>query len=119
MNFVVGRLLRDGQIRRSYLGMGGQTVPLLRKVVRHFELPCDSAVLVTVIEADGAAAAAGVREGDFVLRFGDHALEGMDQLQRLLTEELVGKSVPVQVLRGNSLHELNISPRSSLPSLRA
>src|SRR6187551_2216054 len=60
--WVVGLLIKDGRIRRSYIGLAGQTVPLLRKLVHHYHLEQTTGVIVASIEANSPAARAGVRE---------------------------------------------------------
>jgi S1-C subfamily serine protease len=108
--FVVSRLVRDGRIRRSFVGLAGQTVPLLRRVVRFFDLPTESAVLVTAVEPGSPAATSGLREGDLVVRFGERWVGGVDDLHRLLTEEQVGVVSPVTVVRGTQRMVLRLSP---------
>jgi S1-C subfamily serine protease len=109
-SFVMSRLIRDGRIRRSYIGVGGQDVPLLRRVVRFFDLPVESSVMVASVEADSPGERAGLRAGDFVLRFGDTWIKGIDDLHRLLTEERVGQRIELQVLRGTQRLTLELSP---------
>ena len=112
-SFVVSRLMRDGRIRRSYVGVGGQTVPLLRKVVRYHELGLDSGALVISVELGSPAAAGGLREGDIIVRFGDRWVGGVDDLHRILTEEQVGVGAAVTVLRGVQKLELTVVPREA------
>jgi S1-C subfamily serine protease len=114
-SFVMSRLIRDGRIRRSYIGVGGQDVPLLRKVVRFFDLPVDSGVMVASVEPDSPGERAGLRPGDFVLRFGQTWIKGIDDLHRLLTEERVGRPVELGVLRGTRLTTLELTP-SEIPA---
>ena len=64
--FVAGRLIRDGKIRRGYIGVAGQNVPLHRRIVRFYNLPVESGVLVVSIEENSPARAAGLREGQEV-----------------------------------------------------
>jgi S1-C subfamily serine protease len=109
-SFVVSRLMRDGRLRRSYIGVGGQDVPLLRKVVRFFDLPIESGVMVISVEADSPGAAAGLRDGDIMLRFGETWIEGIDDLHRQLTEERVGDPVELMVLRGRERLTLTLRP---------
>jgi len=116
-SFVVSRLMRDGRIRRSYVGVGGQTVPLLRKVVRYHELGVDSGALVISVEKGSPAAAAGLREGDIIVRFGERWVGGVDDLHRILTEEQVGVGAPLTVLRGVQKVPLTIVPKEA-PKIR-
>jgi S1-C subfamily serine protease len=100
VQWVASRLIREGRIRRSYLGLSGQTVPLLRRITRAHTLPQDSAVLVVSVEPGAPAAAAGLRDGDLIVAFDGETVEGVDTLHRLLTDERIGTSAKVTVLRG-------------------
>jgi len=84
--FVAGRLIRDGRIRRGWIGVAGQNVPLPRRFVRFHGLGAESGVRVASIERDSPAARAGLREGDVVVGFNEAVVAGIDDLQRLLTE---------------------------------
>ena len=75
-SFVVGKLIHDGRIRRVYLGVAGQNVPLHRRVVRYHELPRESGVFVVSVEPDSPAARGGVRDGDLIVAFGDKPIAG-------------------------------------------
>src|SRR5262249_34568313 len=65
--FIASRLVHDGKIRRSYIGIGGQTVPIPRKVVRHFDLPSESGLLVVAVEPGSPAARGGLDAGDIIV----------------------------------------------------
>ena len=67
--FVAGRLIKDGRIRRAWLGLGGQTAPVARSVARFHGLPTETGVLVLSVEPKGPAAEAGVEEGDVIVSF--------------------------------------------------
>ena len=97
--FIASRLIRDGRVRRSYLGVGGQNVPLHRRVVRYHNLPEDTGVLVVSVEPNSPAAAAGLGEGDVLIDLDAKPIRHIDDLQRILTEEKVGVRVPMTVLR--------------------
>ena len=111
--FVASRLIRDGRIKRSFIGVAGQDVPLHRRIVRFFHLEKQRGILVVGIEPDSPAAQAGLREGDLIIGFGEHAIGGIDELHRLLTGERVGTSQPLRVLRRTELLELEITPSES------
>jgi len=111
--FVASRLMRDGRVRRSYIGVGGQNVPLHRRVVRFHRLEHDGGVRVTQIESGSPAASAGLVEGDTIVAFDGQAVAGIDDLHRLLTEERVGVGLPLTVLRGVEKMEVRIVPAES------
>jgi S1-C subfamily serine protease len=108
---LIPALLREGRVRRSYIGIGVQDVPLLRRVVRFFHLASESGVLVVSIEKDGPAEAAGIREGDIVVEFGGEPVAGADDLHRLLTGERIGQRLPATLLRGTEQMSVSVVPR--------
>ena len=109
--FVAVRLIRDGIIRRSYIGVAGQDVPIHPRIVRHYSLSQRTAAMVISVEPDSPAAHAHVRERDVIIRFNERAITGVDDLHRLLTEAPAGKEVPVMVLRGTELITLIVRPQ--------
>ena len=111
--FVASRLMRDGRVRRSYIGVGGQNVPLHRRVVRFHQLEAETGVRVTQIEPGSPAAAAGLLEGDTIVAFAGRGVEGIDDLHRLLTEERVATASSLTVLRGVEKLTLTIVPGES------
>jgi S1-C subfamily serine protease len=114
--FVAIRLMRDGRVRRSYIGVGGMNVPIQRRVVRFHKLETETGVMVTQIEPNSPAAAAGLREGDTVVGFCDRPVEGIDDLHRWLTEDRVGVACELVVLRGVEKLTLTITPAESRKS---
>ena len=110
---LAGELIRDGRIRRSHLGLGGQTAPIHRSVVRHYGLAAETGVLVRAVEAGSAAQQAGVAEGDVIVSFDGTPVVGIDDLHRLLTAERTGVPAKLRVLRHTELMELSIVPRES------
>jgi S1-C subfamily serine protease len=97
--FVAARLIKDGRIRRGYIGVVGQNVTLPRRLVRFHNLPAESGVLANSVEKDSPAERAGVVEGDLIVGYGDQTVESVDDLHRLLVEEKVGVRTPLTVLR--------------------
>jgi S1-C subfamily serine protease len=97
--FIASRLIRDGRVKRSYLGVGGQNVPLHRRVVRFHNLPADTGVLAISVEPDSPAHAAGLMPGDVLVELDGKPLTSIDDLQRILTEEKVGVRIPLTLLR--------------------
>jgi S1-C subfamily serine protease len=110
---LAGELIRDGRIRRSHLGLGGQTAPIHRSVVRHYGLSGATGVMVRTVEDQSPAKRAGLAEGDVIVAFGGAPVFGIDDLHRLLTAERTGVATPVRVLRRTELLELEVTPREA------
>jgi len=108
--FVASRLLRDGRIRRSYIGVSAQTVPVHRRVVRFYDLPKETGVVVLSVEEASPARRAGLREGDVIVALEGAPVAGVDDLHRLLTDVRVGVSCTLTVLRWTEKLELKIVP---------
>ena len=111
--FVAGRLIRDGKIRRSYIGVAGQNVPLHRRVVRFHRLPVEQGVLVVSVEDNSPAQKAGLQEGDLIVGYGAQPVSGIDDLHRLLTDERLGVRSQVTILRGTEKQLVWIVPEES------
>ena len=109
--FVASHLIRDGRIRRSYVGLMGQGVPLHRRIVRYYDLPTESGLLVEGVISGGPSERAGLRERDIIVRFAGQPVSGVDDLHRLLTAERSGVTAEVEVLRGTELRKLSVVPQ--------
>jgi S1-C subfamily serine protease len=116
VEFVASRLIRDGRVRRCYIGVAGQNVTLPRRLVRFHGLARESGVLVQSMAADGAARPGGIQPGDIIVEFDGLPIEDIDALHRLLTEERVGRAMPVTVLRRGERIALDITPRELRPA---
>ena len=111
--FVASRLLRDGKIRRSFVGISAQTVPVHRRVVRFYDLPKETGALVISVEENSPAKRAGLREGDIIVALEGQPVAGVDDLHRLLTEVRVGVSCSLTLLRGTEKLELKVVPEEA------
>jgi S1-C subfamily serine protease len=100
VRWVVSLLIREGKVTRGYLGISGQTVPLPVQVVRYFNLEHNTGVHVMGIAPDSPADIAGLKEGDIILSIGKDIVSGVDDIHRLLTRDVIGKSCSVALLRG-------------------
>jgi S1-C subfamily serine protease len=116
--WVAARLIRDGRIKRSYIGVGGQNVPIHRKVVRHYSLPSELGVLVLNVEPNSPAQRAGLTVGDVIIGFIDARIETIDDLQRQLTDQRVAEVCRLQIIRHAEKLELAITPVESPGSPR-
>jgi S1-C subfamily serine protease len=109
--FVASRLIRDGSIRRSYIGVTGQGVALHRRLIRYHDLPSESGLLVLNVVQGSPAWEAGLRERDVLVRFAGKAIAGVDDLHRMVTDERTGVACEVAVVRGTELLKLVVTPR--------
>jgi S1-C subfamily serine protease len=108
--WVVGLLIKDGRIRRSFIGVAGQTVPLIRKVARYHHLKQETGVLVAGLEPDSPAARAGLLEGDILLALDGATTPAVDALHKLLTGDRIGERAIVTFLRGVEVRRHAIIP---------
>jgi S1-C subfamily serine protease len=110
---IAGWLIKDGVIRRSYIGVGGQTAKIHRRLVRYHRLPAETGLLVINIEPGSPASRAGLREGDMIVEYGGQAIAGLDDLHKLLTGTQVGVGSSIVVLRNTEKLRLEIVPEES------
>jgi S1-C subfamily serine protease len=106
--WVVEQLLRFGRVRRGYIGVGGATIPLSRRAVRFHGLAAGAGVRVESIEPGGAAQQAGIESGDVIIGYDGENVAGVDQLHRLLSDERIGKTTKVTLLRRTQKLDLPI-----------
>ncbi|MSO65419.1 MAG: PDZ domain-containing protein [Alphaproteobacteria bacterium] len=108
---LVADLIRHGRVRRSSIGIAGQTTALSRRTVRYYGLTGDHGVRVLLLDADGPAAGAGMRAGDIIIAVAGEPVEGVEGLVRRLTADQIGVTTSVVVLRGTERLTLTVLPR--------
>jgi S1-C subfamily serine protease len=111
--FVASRLLQHGRIRRSFIGVSAQTVPIHRRLIRFYDLPKENGVVVLSVESNSPADNAGVREGDVIVALEGQAVAGVDDLHRLLTDARVGLRSTIALLRRTERLELQVLPEEA------
>jgi len=111
--FVASRLLTHGRIRRAYIGIEAQTVPLHRRIVRFYDLPEETGVMVIGVEKGSPAQKGGLKEGDVIIALGRQAVAGVDDLHRLLTDSQVSVKNTVTIIRRTERLDLGIVPAES------
>jgi S1-C subfamily serine protease len=109
---VAARLMRDGRVRRARLGVAGQTIALDRRLSRRLNRQNANAVMVTEIIEGGAASRSGLVAGDILLKFDDHVLSGVDELDRLLTLERANTPCTLLILRPPNIETIAITPEA-------
>jgi len=110
---VAGWLIRDGRIRRGYIGVAGQNVPIHRRIVRFYGLPLETGVLVVSVEKKSPAERAGLREGDLIVAFNAQPVGSVHDLHKVLVGEQIGVSARLTIIRRTKKLELPILPAES------
>jgi S1-C subfamily serine protease len=111
--YVTGWLVKDGKVRRSYIGVGGQNARIHRRVVRYHNLPVESGLLVVSVEPNSPAEQAGLQVGDMIFEFAGQPVAGIDALHKLLTESRIGTRTALSVIRHTEKLALAIIPAES------
>ncbi|OHB74431.1 MAG: hypothetical protein A2Z25_21530 [Planctomycetes bacterium RBG_16_55_9] len=96
---IAAQLIKEGRVRRSYIGIAGQTVQLHRRIVRFYDLSAEKGVLIAAVEKNSAAERAGLITGDIIIAFNGRLVSGIDNLQSQLTEELIGRKSEIGIIR--------------------
>jgi serine protease Do len=105
---IIAALMSEGRFRRAYLGIAGGPRPLPPKLAR--ELGRKSGIEIVEVVEGGPAAQAGLRPEDLIVELDGSPIEGMDELQRVVVSELIGRAVRAKVVREGREHELELVP---------
>jgi S1-C subfamily serine protease len=108
--WVAAWLIKDGRIRRSYLGVGGQTVPLLRAVARAYHLDQATGVLVSHLSPGSPAAVAGLRESDIIIALDALPVRTVTDLHQLLTADYIDRPANLTAIRLTERMVLPVRP---------
>jgi S1-C subfamily serine protease len=108
--FVVGKLILQGRVRRGYLGISAQAVPLPAKWTDTLQLPTKGGILIQSVEADGPAKNSELRAGDVLIQCEGKPTDSIDDLHKALDETTINRSVNLWVLRDGALKSLAVVP---------
>jgi len=111
--FIAQELMRHGRIKRSYIGIAGHTVNLHQRIVRFYNLPVSSGIFVTSVNRKSPAANAGILDGDIIIEFDGNPVAGIDDLQKLLSEEKINQYTQIVVMRYTKKILLHVIPEES------
>jgi S1-C subfamily serine protease len=114
--FVAAWLIKEGRIRRSWIGVAGQNVPIHPRVARFHRLPANQGVLVAGLEPGSPAKHADLREGDVIVAFKDKTVSHIDELHRHLVATAIGIPMNITILRLTEKMDLTIIPEEWTPS---
>jgi S1-C subfamily serine protease len=108
--FVLSEIIRHGYVRRAFIGVGGQTAPVPRRHAVLAGVENTMGALLTQIEPEAPAAQAGLLPGDVVIKLDGIAINGVDDLIRVLDRDRIGRTLHMNVLRLGRLRAIDIHP---------
>jgi S1-C subfamily serine protease len=108
--WVAGTLIRDGRVRRSFVGVSGRGIELPRRLTNFHHLPNERGMRVHSVESGSPAERAGLRVGDIIVKLNDARIASADDLHKLLSGSRIGVPAWMTVVRGGALHVLQITP---------
>ena len=111
--WVIGQLMTVGRVRRGFLGLAGQVRPLPKRLARRLGLAVDTGVQVMQTEPGKAAERGGLLPGDVIVAMDGKPVRNVDQVHRLLDASSIGRKLPLKVVRGNDVVELEVTPAES------
>ncbi len=107
---VADRLMRDGRIKRAYLGIVSDTISLPEEIAKQSTIQQDEGLIVLSVAPDSPAKRAGLAMGDVIVKFDQKPVSSVYDLHGLLSEEVIAKGTKLSILRGEKLTELTITP---------
>jgi S1-C subfamily serine protease len=113
--FVAAWLIKEGRIRRGWIGLAGQNAPIHPRVARFHRLAANQGVLVAGLEPGSPASRAGLQDGDVIVAFNDKTVPHIDELHRYLVATAIGVSSKITVLRLTEKLDLTITPEEWTP----
>jgi S1-C subfamily serine protease len=109
-NHVLSEIIMHGRVRRAYIGVGAQTVPVPRRRAIEAGIENRLGAMLTTIDQSGPASQAGLISHDLVVRLDGEPVTGIDDMIRLLDRSRIGKRLTVEVLRLGRLRSFEITP---------
>lgn len=107
--YVVGHLVTNGKVRRAYIGIAGQNVPIHPRLIKAYDLKVRSGVQVQSVEPDGPAYNSELQPGDIIVAYSDKSVRSIDDLHILLNEKAINQSSHITVLRNNKLESIKVT----------
>jgi len=109
-SFVVSELVRHGRVRRAWIGIGAETVPLPRRTALSLALNQASGAAITAVEPDGPAVRSGLAVGNIIVAIDGAVVSSVDDLVRLLAADRIGAPVAFSVVADGRLHAIVVTP---------
>lgn len=113
--YIVGKLIMHGKVRRGVIGIAGQTVRFNPRVIKRFQLEVKSGVQVQQIEAKSSAYNSELRNGDIIIGLNDAKINSIDDLHKLLDEKSIGQAIQLEILRNGKREQIRVIPAELRP----
>jgi S1-C subfamily serine protease len=110
---VAGWLMKEGRIRRGYVGIAGQTVPLHRRVARFYHLPLETGVLVISVEKGSPSEQSRIQPNDIIVAFNDEPIGSVHDLHKKLVGDRIGAVCKLTIIRHTEQLAIYLTPRES------
>ncbi len=110
VQYVVGKLIIDGKVRRGYIGISGQVVRINKRMQDYLGIENASGVLIQQVEPHGPAYDSALRPGDVIIAFNNEILNTIDDLHKKLNEDFIGKQVELRVIRNKRKERVRVVP---------
>ncbi len=108
---IAAQLMKEGRVTRAFLGIAGQVLEISRAAVRAHSLQGSRGVMISHVEQGGSAEHAGLLVGDVIVEMNGHRVESIDDLHRLLTNDMIGRETALTILRLKKKLFVNIVPK--------
>src|SRR5467141_1701120 len=107
---VVDKLLHDGKIKRAYMGITAETIPLPESLSKQSDIGQSAGLIIYGVDQESAAKKSGLALGDVIVKLDGKPVETLADLRGLLDDKAIGRHVNISVLRGEKLTHLTITP---------
>jgi S1-C subfamily serine protease len=105
---IVGALMREGRVRRAWIGIAAGPRPLPPHARVRVGRP--AGVEIIEVSAGSPAQRSGLRAEDLIVELDGQAIERVDDVQRVMSRDAIGRPIPIRVLRGDRWLDLEVSP---------
>ena len=107
--YVVGKLIMEGKVRRAYIGIEGQTINLSKRIVTYNHLNLNKGIYIERVERNSKAGNNQLMSGDIIVGFNNISISSIDELYLNLNESFIGKIVALDILRNGRMIPVKVT----------
>jgi len=108
--FIAGKLILEGKVRRGFIGIAGQTINLSKRIVTYNKLSKTSGVYIIEINNFQGLGNSQLKPGDIIVGFDGNSVGTIDDLHKLLDERSIGRTADMTILRGGRKTSVTVTP---------